>query len=254
MKRKAVIKTSSRRSYAAYPAMIDRRYGTHIKNTANDPLNSRFQSPKARAAQRWQAGQEQMTTIKPPGKTALIVVDAQIGVMRDAWDADRIIKNIAHAVERARTQLVPVIWVQHADDELAHASPDWHLVPALIPADGETLIHKHFNSAFEQTGLHETLATLGITHIVLAGAATNWCIRATAYGALERGYDLTLIEDAHTTGAIELPNGQTIEAETIIQELNIAMKWVNYPDRSNRTAPAARIDFTTQPSPIAQHP
>jgi len=53
------------------------------------------------------------------------------------------------------------------------------------------------------------LASLDATHIVLAGAATNWCIRATASGALERGYDLTLVNDAHTTGSMALDDGTT---------------------------------------------
>ena len=57
---------------------------------------------------------------------------------------------------------------------------------------------------FEPTKLEEELALLGATHITLAGAMTNWCIRATAYGALERGYDLTLVKDAHTTANVDL--------------------------------------------------
>ena len=89
------------------------------------------------------------------------------------------------------------------------------------------------------------LAKLGATHISLAGAATNWCIRATAYGALDRGYDLTLIKDAHTTGTIELENGVTIEAAQVIEELNVVMTWVSYPGRTNGTATAAKADFAT---------
>ena len=53
--------------------------------------------------------------------------------------------------------------------------------------------------AAEDTALEATLAARGVSHVVLAGAESAWCIRATAYGALERGYDLTLIDDAHTT-------------------------------------------------------
>ncbi len=84
--------------------------------------------------------------------------------------------------------------MQHSDNDLIYDSPDWQLVPELSPAEGEIHIHKQFNSSFEQTTLEETLAGLGATHIVLAGAETNWCIRATAYAALDRGYDLTLIQ------------------------------------------------------------
>ena len=184
-----------------------------------------------------------MATIREGSREVLLVVDVQVGVMQEAWDASPIIKNIALAVEKARQQGVPVIWIQHSDDELVFGSPEWQWVPELSPAEGEVQIHKQFNSSFEQTSLEETLASLGATHIVLAGAATNWCIRATAYGALDRGYDLTLIKDAHTTGTLELENGIIIEAANIIRELNIAMTWLSYPGRTNMTASAEEVDF-----------
>jgi nicotinamidase-related amidase len=182
-----------------------------------------------------------MATIRAGNKDALLVVDVQVGVMRHAWDAPRIVENIGLAVERARRSGVPVIWVQHADDDLVADSPDWQIVPELLPAAGETRIHKQFNSSFEATPLEETLAELGATRVLLAGAATNWCIRATAYGALDRGYDLTLLEDAHTTETMELDNGVRIEAANIIQDLNIAMTWLSYPGRQNATIAAADV-------------
>lgn len=184
-----------------------------------------------------------MATVREGNKGVLLVVDVQVGVMSEAWDAPRIIENLTHAVERARAHGVPVIWVQHSDQNLPYGSPEWQLVPELVPAEGEPLIHKQFNSAFEQTPLEQELANLGATHIALAGAATNWCIRATAYGALDRGYDLTLIKDAHTTGTIELENGTRIEAANMIHELNIAMTWVSYPGRTSSTATADEVDF-----------
>jgi nicotinamidase-related amidase len=116
-------------------------------------------------------------------------------------------------------------------------------VPELLPAEGEPCIHKQFNSSFEQTSLQSELAALGVTHIVLAGAATNWCIRATAYGALERGYDLTLLTDAHTTETIQLESGVTIEAADVVRELNITMQWLAYPGRKNGTAPVEQVNF-----------
>ena len=125
-----------------------------------------------------------MATVREGNKGVLLVVDVQVGVMAEAWDSERIAKNVARAVERARAAGVPVVWVQHSDEELPYGSPQWQWVPELVPAEGETLIHKKFNSSFEQTELENELATLGATHIALAGAATNWCIRATAYGAL----------------------------------------------------------------------
>ena len=125
-----------------------------------------------------------MATIRSGNRPVLIVVDVQVGVVADAWQADRIVANVARCVERARAQEVPVLWVQHGDDELVVGSPAWQWVSALVPAEGEPRLQKQHNSSFEQTGLEQALAGLGATHIVLAGAATNWCIRATADAAL----------------------------------------------------------------------
>lgn len=186
-----------------------------------------------------------MSTIREGNKAVLLVVDVQAGVVQDAWASSQVIQNINAAVEKARAQSVPVIWVQHSDEELVEGSPEWQLAPGLSPAEGDARIYKHFNSSFEQTALEETLARLGATHIVLAGAATNWCIRATAYGALDRGYDLTLLKDAHTTESIEFSDGSKIEAADIIRELNIAMTWLSYPGRKNAAVPAEKVDFAT---------
>ena len=184
-----------------------------------------------------------MATIRGGNKPALLVVDVQVGVMRNSWDAPRVIGNVARAVERARTEGVPVIWVQHSDKQLSFGSPEWQLVPELSPREDEHVIHKQFESSFENTTLEEELAKRGVSHVVLSGAATNWCIRATAYGALDRGYDLTLVKDAHTTQTIELDSGFTIEAEKIVQELNVVMKWLSYPGRKTSTATAEEVNF-----------
>jgi nicotinamidase-related amidase len=184
-----------------------------------------------------------MATIRPGQRSVLLVVDVQVGVMDEAWDAPRVIDRVAHAVGRARAQGAPVIWVQHADEQLVHGSPAWQWVPELVPAAGDLRVHKAHNSSFEQTSLDDELARLQATHLVLAGAASNWCIRATAYGALDRGYDLTLVEDAHTTGTLVLDDGSRVEAETVVRDLNVTMRWLSYPGRRNRVAKAEALDF-----------
>ena len=184
-----------------------------------------------------------MTTIRPGNQPVLLIVDVQVGVVADAWEAPRVINNVARAVERAREQNVPVIWIQHESDELPRDSATWQLVPQLVPAEGEARIYKKFESSFEETSLENELAELGATHIVLAGAMTNWCIRATAYGALDRGYDLTLIKDAHTTANMDLGNGERIEARGIVSELNVAMTWLSYPGRKNGIASVEEVNF-----------
>jgi len=192
-----------------------------------------------------------MATVREGNKAVLVVVDVQVGVISEAWDANRIVGNVARAVERARSHGVPVIWVQHSDKDLVAESPEWQWVPELVPHKKEPLIHKRFESSFEQTALEDELAKVGATHIALAGAATNWCIRATAYGALERGYDLTLISNAHTTRTMELDGGAKVEATSVINDLNVAMTWLSYPGRRNGTAKVEEVDFSA-PAPRPQ--
>ncbi len=184
-----------------------------------------------------------MSTIRHGNKSALVVVDVQVGVVSDAWNAPLVVKNVARAVERARAAEVPVIWVQHEGDDLPRNSTAWQLVPELAPAEAESRIYKRFESSFEGTALEENLACIGVTHIVLAGAQTNWCIRATAYAALDRGYDLTLLKDAHTTTGIELGNGLSVEAANIINDLNVTMTWIRYPGRNSGTAATEEVVF-----------
>ncbi|MES2952281.1 MAG: isochorismatase family cysteine hydrolase [Pseudomonadota bacterium] len=188
-----------------------------------------------------------MASVREGNKSVLLVVDVQVGVVKGAWEPSRIVGNMALAVERARAQGVPVIWVQHGDEDLVQGSPEWQWVPELVPAASELLIHKNFNSSFERTSLDDELAKLGATHIVLAGCATNWCIRATAYGALERGYDLTLVKDAHTTKTIDLANGLKLEAAMLVQDLNMTMTWLSYPGRENSAVTAQELVFATAP-------
>jgi nicotinamidase-related amidase len=184
-----------------------------------------------------------MATIRSGAKSALVVVDVQVGVMASSWEAKRVVANVAQAVERARSSGVPVVWVQHESDELPRSSEPWQLVPELQPKSEEMRVYKRFPSSFEDTELESTLQEQEITHVVLAGAQTNWCIRATAYAALDRGYDLTLVKDAHTTESIDLGDGRTIEASSMITDLNIAMKWLTYPGRKNSITTVEELPF-----------
>ena len=184
-----------------------------------------------------------MASIRETDKTALLIVDMQVAVIDSAWDEALIIANTNRAVEKARVSGVPIIWIQHTNRNLVHGSPGWQLAPELTPYPDEICIDKQFNSAFEKTALEETLARLGISHIVLAGALTNWCIQSTAHAALDKGYDLTLISDAHTTGDIVLENGETIKALDIIREFNIVIAGVRYPGRTSQVISVEDLTF-----------
>lgn len=113
----------------------------------------------------------------------------------------------------------------------------------IVSHKGEIRIHTQFNASFEQPSLEEDLARHGATHILLAGAATTWFIGLTAYGAPDRGYDLTLIKGAYPTETVELKDGTIIELAKMILGLNIAMRRLCYSVRTNGRAPAEEVDF-----------
>ncbi|MFP8779428.1 isochorismatase family protein [Hydrogenophaga sp. RWCD_12] len=184
-----------------------------------------------------------MATIRPGTQSALLVVDVQVGVVAEAGDVSQQIDHIALAVRKARDAGVPVIWVQHDEEELPKGSAEWQWVPALVPQPEDVRVYKNFNSSFEKTTLESELAVRGVSHIVLCGAVTSWCIRATAYGALERGYDLSLIGDAHIAKTMPMGNGEAVEAKDIVREFNVVMQWVAYPGRKNRVVTAEELAF-----------
>jgi nicotinamidase-related amidase len=112
-----------------------------------------------------------MATVRKGNKSVLLVVDVQVGVMSEAWDAPRIINNVSRVVERARAQSVPVIWVQHSDKEdLPHGSPKWQWVPELAP-QGRAVDPQEFQLSSEQTASKRAVGSARPTP--LAGA-TNW--------------------------------------------------------------------------------
>jgi len=141
-----------------------------------------------------------MTTLSDRPNTALVVIDVQNGVVAGAHQRDVVVANICALVDRARDEGVPIVWVQHSDEQLVKGSDAWEYVPELARRESEPLVHKTFGDSFEDTDLEEVLAKAGVGRLVVTGAQTDACIRSTIHGAFARGYDVTLVGDAHTTG------------------------------------------------------
>jgi len=140
-----------------------------------------------------------MTTLSDRPNTALVVIDVQNGVVADAHQRDSVVANISALVGRARDEGVPVVWVQHSDEQLEKGSEAWEYVPELPRQESEPLVHKAFGDSFEDTDLEDVLAKAGVGRLIVTGAQTDACIRSTIHGAFARGYDVTLVGDAHTT-------------------------------------------------------
>ena len=140
-----------------------------------------------------------MTTLKNRPNTALLVIDVQQGVVEGNHERDAVVANVGSLVEKARREQVPVVWVQHSDEGLERGSERWRIVPELAPAQAEPLIEKNYGDSFEDTTLESVLGGLGVGRLVVVGAQTDACVRSTLHGAFARGYDATLVSDAHTT-------------------------------------------------------
>src|SRR3712207_4444983 len=140
-----------------------------------------------------------VTTLPDRPHTALMVIDVQNGVVGEAHERDAVVANISALVERARDEGVPVVWVQHSSEEMPEGSDAWEYVPELVRQEPEPVSHKTYGDSFEGTDLEDVLAGAGVGRLVVAGAQTDGCIRSTIRGAFARGYDVTLVGDAHTT-------------------------------------------------------
>jgi nicotinamidase-related amidase len=184
-----------------------------------------------------------MTTFADRPNTALLIIDMQRGVVNSSYGGDAVIANINTALDRARDAGVPVIWIQHWDDNLVKDSDVWQYVDELKRDESEPLVHKHYGDSFEETDLERLLAERKVGKLVVTGAQTDACVRSTLHGALVRGYDVVLVSDAHTT---EDPSqwGAPLNAEQVIAHTNLYWMYSEAPGRSGGTVATADLDFS----------
>ena len=103
-------------------------------------------------------------------------------------------------LKRARKAGVQVIVVQHSDagdHRLAKGQPGWELRPEIAPLPGEKLDHKTACDSFFETDLESHLKAKGITHLVIGGCMTQYCVDTTTRRAVTLGYDVTLLGVGH---------------------------------------------------------
>jgi nicotinamidase-related amidase len=171
--------------------------------------------------------------------------------MATAWDADGVVGRISTLLDRARTEGVPVVYVQHEEDhpesDMQRGSEGWQIVDAIAPREGEPVVAKTFPDSFEETELKSVLDGLGVRHVVMAGAQTDVCIRNTSARTVIEGYDLTLVEDCHTTedSMFDMTDGEKVElpAKQLVAHQNLCTLSTRYPGRVATIAPHQDVTF-----------
>jgi len=141
---------------------------------------------------------------------ALLVIDVQKGLFNKTipiFKSDVLLRNITKLVEKAHENHVPVIYIQHSNDSfLAYGSDGWQLHAGIKPTDKDFLIHKKHGNAFEETSLGNLLQSQSVNSLVITGLVTHGCVKATSLGALELGYQVTLVEDGHSNYSKDAPD------------------------------------------------
>ena len=139
--------------------------------------------------------------------TAFLLIDAQANMFDPSHPvegADGLRGRLSELLARARAAGALVVFVRNCGtegDPDARGTPGWQLDPAFKPEPGDLVLDKTTCDTFASTSLGEKLSGRGIRHVVIAGLQSDWCIRETTLGALERGLDVTVASNGHSTYA-----------------------------------------------------
>jgi nicotinamidase-related amidase len=177
-------------------------------------------------------------------KTALLVIDVQVGIIDHfpSYNKDQVLANINDLLTKARAARVLVIYIRHdggKGDPLEANTEGWSIHPRIAPVDGEPIVDKRSCSSFYETPLQTMLDEAGVSHLIVTGCMTEYCIDTACRHATMLGYDVTLIGDAHTT----IDNG-LLKAEQIIAHHNRALNGFNSGKHTVAVKPASEIAFS----------
>lgn len=138
----------------------------------------------------------------------LIVIDLQNEYLPEGKlplsGIDAAARNAALAIADAREKGIPVFHILHesasADAPIfTPGSAGAEIQDAVAPADGETVIVKHFINAFRDTGLQDALVAKGVEELAIVGAMSHMCVDACVRAAADMGYPVTVLHDACAT-------------------------------------------------------
>jgi nicotinamidase-related amidase len=149
---------------------------------------------------------------------ALVIIDVQKGMFDPhypPYDGEAVVDRIARLIERARQAGVAVFFVQHhgeGEHPFQPGKPGYPFHEKLTPQPGDDITVKRKSSAFHDTDFDEKLKRAGVDHLIVTGMQSEYCVTSAIRGGYERGYEITLVSDAHSTGDTKVAKGENIVA------------------------------------------
>ncbi len=147
---------------------------------------------------------EKLKPIK--NQRALLIIDMQKGSFTSEtprYDTSGVIDRINKLSNLFRTTNAHVIHIQHDGTKFNDFIPyttEWEILDDLDKTNTDHYIDKYANDCFYQSKLQTKLIDLDIKEIFITGCATDFCVEATIQSALTKDYNITIVQDGHTTG------------------------------------------------------
>lgn len=135
---------------------------------------------------------------------ALCVIDVQNAMVMGSnpvYRSHEVLSNIKELIQKAREKSIPVIYVQHNEDnsDFQKGLKSWEIVDLIKPLKEDVIIHKTFSDSFKETNLKQVLDKQETNELIIVGMQTDYCVNATSLRAHELNYDVTVVSDAHST-------------------------------------------------------
>ncbi|MCF0069795.1 isochorismatase family protein [Dyadobacter sp. CY261] len=158
-------------------------------------------------------------------RKALLVIDMQRGSFTEATprhNTEGVVQIINSLATTFRAKSWPVLFIQHDGSTMNEFVPfttEWELLDDLKTDTGDIRIDKYANDVFYRSELGQKLDMLAINELVITGCATDFCVESTIQSAVSKDYNITVIEDGHTTG-----NRPNLQASQVIDHYNWVWK------------------------------
>lgn len=181
-------------------------------------------------------------------KTALLVIDVQVGIIEGPGMAGtkEVLTTIAGLLQKARDENIPIVYVQHDGPPGHRVEPGtrgWRIHPEIAPRGNEPVVRKRASDSFFETDLQQRLQQLGIDRLIVCGCMTPYCVDTTCRRAVSIGYDVTLVSDGHTTA-----DTPALKASQIVAHHNDVLDGFDAGSRMISVLPAAEIRMSKESS------